>query len=173
MTFPDTGINVTLTCLQTVCIYPVDRQAVICTYCWYHATDFDTLRMSCLILFIITALDFHVYILQKTCGLCISIVPSNESHLQLWVKWQTYWRDFQILCAYAMPKFWVKLIYVTLLRPLYLEWLQWFLENLWTPAIVCTCISSIQKGLWKQHAVFYGVCWLIAVLKIFETFMFP
>ncbi len=89
LTFPGTGINVNLTCLQTVCIYPVDRQALICTYCWYDATDFDTLRMSCLILLIITVLDFNVYILWKTCGLCISIVPSNEIHLQLWVKWHT------------------------------------------------------------------------------------
>jgi len=41
---------------------------------------------------IITVLDFNVYSLQKTCGLWISSVPSDESHLQLWVRWQTYWR---------------------------------------------------------------------------------
>jgi len=44
-------------------------------------------------------LDFNVYSLQNACGLCISIVPSKGSHLQLWVRWQTYSRYFRIRCA--------------------------------------------------------------------------
>jgi len=46
-----------------------------------------------------TILDFNVYSFQNTCGLCISSVSSDESHLQLWVRWQTYWRYFQIMCT--------------------------------------------------------------------------
>ena len=44
--------------------------------------------------------------------------------------------------------------------------------NFLAPSHSMYIISSIQD-LWKQHAGFYGVCWLIAVLKIFETFKFP
>jgi len=47
----------------------------------------------------ITVMDFNVYSLQKTYGLCISSFPSDESHLQFWVKWHTYLRYFQIMCA--------------------------------------------------------------------------
>jgi len=42
-------------------------------------------------------------------------------------------------------------LYITLLTPK-------FLENLCTPAVVCLCNSSIQKSLWQQHEVLYGVC---------------
>jgi hypothetical protein len=62
-----------------------------------HATDFDTLRTFCLILATITVLDFTVYILHNACELYISIVPNNESHLQLGEV--TYWRYFHIKCA--------------------------------------------------------------------------
>ena len=68
----------------------------------------------------------------------------------------------------TMPKFWVNFIYVTHLTPWFLKWLVWFLEYLWNPAILHACNSSIQKNLWKLHSLFI-VCWLIAVLKIFET----
>jgi len=32
-----------------------------------------------------------------------------------------------------------------------------FFENVWSPAKVCMCNLSIQKILWKHHAVFYCV----------------
>ena len=57
--FSVAGINIILTCLKALDIYPIDRQALI--YFWYHATDFDTLRTSCLIFSVITVLDFNVY----------------------------------------------------------------------------------------------------------------
>jgi len=41
-------------------------------------------------------------------------------------------------------------VYITLLTPR-------FLENLYTTAIVCSYNLSIQKSLWKQHEVLYGV----------------
>jgi len=47
------GMNVNVTCLQALDIYPLARQALICTYFCYHLTDFDTFRTSCLILSII------------------------------------------------------------------------------------------------------------------------
>jgi hypothetical protein len=54
-------------------------------------------------------------------------------------------------------------LYITPLTPR-------FLESLCTPAVVCSCNSSIQKSLWKQHELSYGV--LIAVLNIFDTLNF-
>jgi len=36
---------------------------------------------------VVTLLDFNVYSLQNSYGLCISSVPSDESHLQPWVRW--------------------------------------------------------------------------------------
>jgi len=46
--FPGAGINVILTCLWALGIYPVATQALICSLFWYQATDFDTFRMLCL-----------------------------------------------------------------------------------------------------------------------------
>ena len=46
-------------------------------------------------------------------------------------------------------------------------------ERFLSLSVTCTRLSSIQKNLWNQHAVFYYVCWLVALLKIFETFNFP
>jgi hypothetical protein len=143
-------------------------------YFWY-ATDCDTLRMSCLIFSIITVYDFNVYSLQNTCGLYISSVCSNESHLQLWVKWQTCWRYFQIMCA-TTPKqclnfrLWTPFISLFWHYVFAISWRN--LENLWTPSIVCLCNSSIHKDLWNHPAVFYGACSSIAVLKILKIFNF-
>ena len=60
--------------------YTVARQDLICTHVWNHTTDIDAHRLPCLFLSIITVLDFSVYSLQNTCGLCISSVTSNKSH---------------------------------------------------------------------------------------------
>jgi hypothetical protein len=79
-------------------IYLPARQAFICTYFWCFRTDFDTLRTSCFIVSIIS-LDFNVYNLQNTYSLCLSSVPIDGSHEQLWVRWQPYFWYFQILCA--------------------------------------------------------------------------
>jgi len=40
------------------------------------------------------------------------------------------------------------------------------------PAIVYKGNLFTKKSLWEQHSVFYSVCWLFAVLKIFVTFHF-
>jgi hypothetical protein len=40
-----------------------------------------------------------------------------------------------------------------------------FLENVWTPAIVCIVIHPFIR-------IFYGVGWLIAVQKLLETYNF-
>jgi hypothetical protein len=85
VTFTGADIKIIFTCLQALVVYPLASQAVICTYMCY-ATDFDTLRTSCLIPSIVTVLDFNVYSPQNACELCISSVPRDESNLQLWVR---------------------------------------------------------------------------------------
>ena len=83
MAFPGARIDVILTCLHTEGIYPLRRQASTCIFLYYHATDIDTIGTQYLILSIIIVLDFPAYSLQNACEICISIVPTNESHLQL------------------------------------------------------------------------------------------
>jgi len=55
----------------------------------------------------------------------------------------------------AMPKFQVMNFLCHFSDTEVFEMTWRILENLWTPAIVCTCNSSIHKNLWQQHAVFY------------------
>ena len=101
LAFLVTGINVMLTCLQALGIYMFPSQALMCTYFWYHATDFDSLRTSCLFVSIIT-----VWI-----SMCTTIIEifSNVVH------WDTQ----------AMPKSQVmKVLCITLLTHLFLKWLQ-------------------------------------------------
>ena len=81
--FPGARLNVILPCLPNLCICGPARQALICKHFCYHATDFDTLRTSCLILSIITLLHLNVSSLEIACELCISSVPTDERHLQL------------------------------------------------------------------------------------------
>ena len=117
-------MNVNLTCLQALA-----RQALICTYFCYHATDFDTLRTSCLILSVITILDFNVHSLHNACELCISSVPRDGSHLSIWVRWQTYLRYFRIMCynTQAVPIFQgLNFLYATLLNLRFFNWPQGF-----------------------------------------------
>ena len=51
---PRNSINVILTCPQPLGAFPIAMQALMCVYFLYHATDFDTFRMSYLIISIIT-----------------------------------------------------------------------------------------------------------------------
>ena len=153
------GMNVNVTCLQALNIYPLARQALIWTYLCYHATDFDTFRTSCLILSIKTVLHFNVSGLQNACELCISSVPRDGSHLQPSVRWQAYLWYFLIVCynTQAMPLFQVlNFLYVTSESKVF-QMTSVYLENLRTPATECTCNSSIVKNLWKQHAEVYVV----------------
>ena len=168
------GMNV-VTCLQALDIFPLARQALICTYFCYHSSDYDTFRTSCLIIWTITVLHFNVSSLQNACELSISIVPRDGSHLQPFVRWQTYLCYFLIVCynTQAMPIFQVlNYLYVTSESKAF-QIASVYLENLRTLATEFTCNSSIQKNLWKKHAEVYVVCWLIDMLKIFITFNFP
>ena len=141
-------------------------------YLWQHATDFDTLGTAYLILSIVKILDFTVYRLENACELCISVVPTNESQLQLWVRWQTYSRYFQIICAI---KHWLcqylEFLYVTIVNPRFLNWPECF-RKFFRPGS-----KGIHKIYWgillKQHADFYGVFWFTLILKIWKTFNFP
>jgi hypothetical protein len=143
-----------LTCLQAM----LAMQALVRTYFCYHATDFDTLTISCLIFSIITVLDFIVWILHNTCGLCISSVPSDESHLHLWVKWQTYSRYFQILCA-ATPRQFLNFVWTSFMS-LFLHFGLWnmcrFLEHLSTTPIVYACNSF--RGNFENNIQSSMVC---------------
>jgi len=80
-------------------IYLRARHAFICTYFWYLTTSFDTLRTFTFHCFHNYSLDFSVYSLQNAYRLCLSSVPIDGSHKQLWVRWQLYKRYFQILCT--------------------------------------------------------------------------
>jgi hypothetical protein len=79
-------------------------------------------------------LHFNVYSLKNASELCISIVPQGFS---------------KHVCynTQAMPLFQVlNFLYVTSESRVF-ELASSFLENLWNPAIDCTCNSSIQKNL--------------------------
>jgi len=164
-----------LACPQALGVYPLARQALICTHFVYFETGlviinisiglfslaffhllthvlfktllfmcaggvihsvgdsqdipgFDSLRMSCIIFVTITVLNFNVCILQKAYGLCISGVPNDESHLQLWVRWHTQVFSNPVFYnTQAMPKSQVmNFLYITLLTPRFLKWPQGF-----------------------------------------------
>jgi len=128
------GMNV-VTCLQALDIFPLARQALICTYFCYHSSDYDTFRTSCLIIWTITVLHFNVSSLQNACELSISIVPRDGSHLQPFVRWQTYLCYFLIVCynTQAMPIFRVlNFLFVTLLNPRWFKWPQ-YIWKIWGP----------------------------------------
>jgi len=121
-------------------------------------------------------MGFKAHSLQSTYRLYLSIAPIDACHMQLWVRWQPYCRYFQIL--FARPptqceKFRLWTSCMSLFWHLSFEMASRFLENVWTPATVCTCNSSIQKNLWRQDAGFCVMCWLTAVFKIFQTFNLP
>ena len=127
MTFPVTGINIILTCHQAVGLYFLARLTLLCTYLWYRAADFDKLGTSYLILYIIKILDFTVYRLENACELCISVIPTNESKLHLWVRWQIYSRYFQTICTITPYLcLYLKFLYVTTVNPRFLKWPQGF-----------------------------------------------
>ena len=127
MTFPGTGINNILTCPQAPGLYPLARLTLLYTYLWQRATDFDTLGTSYLILSILKISDFTAYKLENTCELCISIVPTNESQLQLWVRWQTYSTYFQNICTITnWLCLYLKILYVTNVNPSFFNWPEGF-----------------------------------------------
>ena len=111
-------------------------------------------------------------IASKWHRLLLPNVPIDARHMYGWGGSHTsHIFTYSRLQHQAMPKIYdYYFLYVSLLTPRFLKWLQRFLENVWSTAIVCMCNSSIQKNLLKWHSVFYSVCRLIAVFKIFKTF---
>jgi len=117
--------------------------------------------MSYLNVSIIIVLDFKVYSLQNASGLCISSVPSDETHLQQWVRWQTYPLNFQIVCSTTARqcsyfRLWTS--FMLLFWPLGI----WNGLKVFGGFVVhCHCVHLIYP-FWRnwKHAVFYGICWL-------------
>ena len=122
------------------------------------------------------SLDINVYNLQNTYSLCLWSVPIDGSHKQLWVRWQPYCRYFQILCA-RTPRQCLKFrLWISCIS---LSWHTGFWNGLTVFGKSVDLSYSVymwfihSEYLWKQREVLYGVWWLIAVPRLFETFNFP
>ena len=130
LTFPIAGINIILTCPQALGVYPIIRQALICVYFWYHATDCDTLRMSCLIFFHNNSLGFQC--VQPPKHMC----TVHFKCLQQWKSLaalsevtdiQKVFSNHVCYNTQAMPKFQVmNLLYITLLTLRFCNFLKEF-----------------------------------------------
>jgi len=120
-------------------------------------------------------LHFNVSSLQNASELYISNVPRDDSHLQLCVRWQTYWRYFQIVCynTQAMPLFQaLNFLYVTLVNARFLKWCQVFWK-ICGPQPQCVHVIHLFKRTHENNMQTFMVCWVIDVLEIFKTCNFP
>jgi len=172
--FAGAGMNVILTSPQAIGIYLLARQALTCSHFTYLATGFDTLRMSYLFFSTITVC-ISMCTASKTHTDCLSSVPTDASHMQLYVRWQPYCRCFQISCA-RTPRQCIKFRLWPSCISCFWYLGFWngfnFFGKFLNPSHKVYMYFIHPKSLWKQHEVLYGVCWLTAVLKMFETFNF-
>jgi hypothetical protein len=159
-------MNVILTRLQAMGIYPLARQALICTFL-YHTSEYVALRTSCSIL-----LMMKVWI-----SMCTAPKTAFQLSPLIKVTCHSGWGDCNTLdifkscvqghtgSAYnAGAEF-----------PLCDTFLSGF--KVFGKSLDLSCSVYIyfihSEVVMKEHACIYFVCWWIALLRMFETFNFP